>query len=43
MEQTLFEKYGGEETIKTLVDKFYDGVLSNDLIKHFFDKTDMVK
>jgi hemoglobin len=43
MTQTLYEKYGGQTTIDTLVDKFYEGVLANDTIKHFFDEVDMVK
>lgn len=41
--QTLYDKYGGQDTVDALVDRFYQGVLSNDLVKHFFDKTDMVK
>lgn len=42
-EQTLFEKYGGAETMKKLVNKFYEGVLANDKVKHFFVNTDMDK
>ena len=41
--QTLYEKYGGQATIDALVDRFYQGVLSNEIVKHFFDNTDMVK
>ena len=41
--QTLYDKYGGQDTVDALVDRFYQGVLSNDLVKHFFDKTDMNK
>ena len=40
---TIYDKYGGQATIEALVDKFYQGVLSNETVKHFFDKTDMVK
>ncbi len=40
---TLFEKLGGSASVKLAVDKFYDRVLSDDRIKHFFAGVDMVK
>ncbi|MEJ8547095.1 group 1 truncated hemoglobin [Brevibacillus borstelensis] len=40
---TFFEKYGGEETISKVVDYFYDLVLANDTVNHFFAGTDMEK
>ena len=40
---TLYEKYGGEETIAKVVDYFYDLVLKDDTVNHFFAHTDMVK
>ncbi|PGS52669.1 group 1 truncated hemoglobin [Bacillus sp. AFS041924] len=44
MEQTLYEKYGGEETVGKVVDYFYDElVLKDETVNHFFEKTDMDK
>lgn len=40
---TFYEKYGGEETISKVVDTFYDMVLSDDTVSHFFTNTDMEK
>jgi len=40
---SLYEKYGGQETIASLVDNFYGRVLSDDIVKHFFNKTNMIK
>ncbi len=40
---TLYEKLGGEKTVKLVVDKFYERVLNDDRIKHFFDSVDMFK
>ncbi len=39
---TLFEKIGGADAVNAAVDKFYEKVLSDDRIKHFFDGVDMV-
>lgn len=38
---TLFERLGGEATVDAAVDKFYEKVLSDDRIKHFFQGIDM--
>lgn len=38
--QSLYEKYGGQETVNKLVDKFYEKMLSDDNVKHFFDGVD---
>lgn len=43
MTQTLYEKFGGETGIGKLVDDFYERVLADDTVNHFFDKTDMKK
>lgn len=44
MEQSLFEKLGGEETIAKVVDYFYSElVLKDERVKHFFEHTDMEK
>ncbi|CAD5935664.1 Group 1 truncated hemoglobin GlbN [Planktothrix tepida] len=40
---TLYEKLGGAETVKLAVDNFYDRVLQDNRIKHFFNGMDMVK
>jgi hemoglobin len=44
MEQTLYEKFGGQETISKVVDYFYlELVLKDDTVNHFFKDTDMEK
>jgi hemoglobin len=40
---TLFEKLGGAAAVDLAVDKFYDRVLQDDRIKHFFANVDMIK
>lgn len=40
---TLYEKLGGAAAIDAAVDKFYEKVLADDRIKHFFDDVDMKK
>ncbi|KPC69301.1 group I truncated hemoglobin [Laceyella sacchari] len=40
---TLYEKLGGEETIAKVVDYFYELVLADDTVNHFFENTDMEK
>jgi hemoglobin len=41
--QSLFEKLGGISAVDTAVDLFYDKVLSDERIKHFFAHTDMAR
>jgi hemoglobin len=43
MTQTLFDKYGGYETVTKLVSNFYNRVLKDDSIASYFSKTDMTK
>jgi hemoglobin len=44
MEQTLYEKLGGEEAIGKVVDYFYSElVLKDETVKQFFEHTDMEK
>jgi len=44
MEQTLYEKVGGEEAITKVVDYFYSElVLKDETVNHFFKETDMEK
>lgn len=38
---TLFDKIGGEDAINAAVDKFYEKVLADDRIKHFFTSVDI--
>ena len=40
---TLFEKLGGEAAVNAAVDLFYEKVLADERIKHFFDGIDMKK
>jgi hemoglobin len=40
---TLFEKLGGAAAVDVTVDRFYERVLQDDRIKHFFEDTDMQK
>jgi hemoglobin len=41
--QTLYERIGGKAAVDLAVDKFYDKVLGDDRIRHFFDNMDMDK
>jgi hemoglobin len=41
--QTLYEKIGGQAAVDLSVDKFYDKVLDDVRIQHFFDNMDMDK
>ena len=36
MEDTLYDTLGGEPTFTILVDRFYEGCLTDKLVKHFF-------
>ncbi len=38
---SLFERIGGKDAVEATVDKFYDKVLADDRIKHFFKDADM--
>lgn len=40
---TLFEKLGGRDAIEAAVDQFYERVLNDDRINHFFTNVDMQK
>jgi hemoglobin len=40
---TLFDQLGGAAAIDLAVDKFYDRVLQDDRINHFFANVDMAK
>src|SRR6184192_4122506 len=44
MDQSLYEKVGGEEAIAKVVDYFYSElVLKDNTVNHFFKETDMEK
>jgi len=38
---TLYEKLGGEPAVDVAVDKFYDKVMADERINHFFANTNM--
>ncbi|UPW00512.1 group 1 truncated hemoglobin [Halorussus gelatinilyticus] len=38
---TLYHRLGGEEQISSIVDEFYQRVLSDESVAHFFDDVDM--
>lgn len=38
---TLYEKLGGKETVDIAVERFYEKVLNDERVKHFFVNTDM--
>ncbi|PYZ92011.1 group 1 truncated hemoglobin [Salipaludibacillus keqinensis] len=40
---TLYEKIGGEPAIRIAVEKFYDRVLADNTVNHFFIETNMDK
>lgn len=40
-ENTLYERLGGEESIETVVTEFYDRVMADELVNHYFSDTDM--
>ena len=41
MTQSLYDQIGGAPVVEAAVDLFYRKVLTDDLISHFFDDTDM--
>lgn len=42
-ETTLYDKLGGEGAITAVVDYFYELVLADDTVNHFFSNTDIEK
>lgn len=40
---SLYEKLGGKGAVEIAVDKFYERVLNDERIKHFFENVDMNK
>ena len=43
MEQSLFERLGGAPALDLVVDKFYEFMLVDPTVNHYFKNTDMVK
>lgn len=41
MSETLYDRLGGREAIEAVVESFYDRVLDDDRVNHFFEDTDM--
>lgn len=41
--QSLYERLGGEESISAVVDEFYDRMLADEQVAHYFEDTDMTK
>ena len=39
--QSLYDKIGGKDAVEAAVGIFYDKILADDRIKHFFDNIDM--
>ena len=40
---TLFERLGGKPAVEAAVDRFYEKVLKDERIRHFFDNVDMAR
>ena len=40
---TLYEKLGGKDAVDITVDKFYEHILNDERINHFFENVDMKK
>ena len=43
MSQTVYNEIGGQEAVEAVVDDFYDRVLADDQLVHFFDGQDMAE
>lgn len=41
MSATLYERLGGRESIRAVVDEFYDRVLADDRVNGYFEETDV--
>lgn len=41
--ENLYERLGGQDAITKVVDVFYEKVLADDTVNHFFKETDMEK
>ncbi|WP_265109522.1 group I truncated hemoglobin [Halosolutus halophilus] len=41
MSETIYERLGGEDAIAAVVDRFYERLLEDDRVAHFFEDVDM--
>lgn len=41
MSETLYERLGGQDAIAAVVDDFYERVLADEQVAHYFDDVDM--
>ncbi|WP_416838717.1 group I truncated hemoglobin [Haloferax sp. DFSO52] len=41
--QSLYERLGGKDAIKAVVEEFYDRMLSDERVAHYFDDVDMAR
>lgn len=41
MSETLYERLGGEDAIAAVVDEFYDRVVADEQVAHYFEDVDM--
>ena len=40
---TLYEKLGGEAAINAVVDRFYDNMAADPIVKHFYENINLAK
>ncbi len=43
MSETLYDRLGGEDAIAAVVDRFYERVIADEQVAHYFDDVDMQK
>ncbi|AEH36147.1 group I truncated hemoglobin [Halopiger xanaduensis] len=43
MTDTLYDRLGGEDAIAQVVDRFYDRVMADEQVAHYFEDVDMQK
>ena len=43
MSETLYDRLGGQDAIGAVVDRFYERVLADEQVAHYFDDVDMQK
>lgn len=43
MQQTIYDEIGGRDAVEAVVADFYDNVLDDERIRHYFDEQDMAE
>ncbi|WP_306060722.1 group I truncated hemoglobin [Natronococcus wangiae] len=43
MSETLYERLGGQDSIEAVVDRFYERLVADERVAHYFDDVDMQK